>query len=277
MRNDATRMSPPRSGRLLLRMALLSCLAAAAGSGASAAVPAVPLVAPPPPNPLAAPIPPAERMASDDPAVLGVVSLLLPQDMLEAAVDREFDAGFLKAFNQDPQSIAVEQSYPGTRDAALAAGRGAAHAIFSEEFGRFRIVYAGILTESFTRAELGRLTTFLRSALGRKLVAMGDKIYDMDSLQAAMQSSLAGPPLTGQAIARSVNPQFVDALTDQEIKEMARFALTAEGRKFTALNPRVQAETASWLNNVFQNRMGDVQVAVVRAVSDHIRKLKSSH
>ncbi|WP_157216505.1 DUF2059 domain-containing protein [Flavisphingomonas formosensis] len=230
------------------------------------------------PPPAALPIvAPSLRVSDSDPLVTVAVDCLLPKDRLEGQLISNFDKGFYDSFDKDPQAVELERQYPGTRAAALEAGRAAAKTVLLQAFADLRTIYVRMLTDTFLRQEFVQLDAFLQSPVGRKMVNLGEKAVDPNKLIDEARSSPNGLSVTQQSISRAMNPLFLDNMTDDEIKALGRFALTPPGRKFYALTPRVKRELADWMSGLLNGSMGDIQVAVARAVADHIRNLKAAN
>lgn len=234
---------------------------------------AVPVASPVPALPVASS---ALRVDGNDPLVLLAVDLLLPRERLQRQFMSNFEQGFAQTFDKDPQTIELERKFPGIRNAILEAARPVAKTALIQADGDLRAVYVRMLTDTFIRREFVQLDGFLQSPVGQKIVSLGEQVVGADKLLKAVQSS---PDLsvTLESIARATNPVFLDSLTEDEIKAVTRFAITPCGRKFDALTPRIQAEIADWMSGLFKDKMGDIQAAVARAATNHIRNLKAAN
>ena len=167
----------------------------------------------------------------------------------------------------------MEQKYPGITGSISAAVRNVVTQVIADSLPGLRKQIEQLVADNFDAVEQRETYDFLASPAGRKMVAMGDKIYNQDKLRAGMAKL---PPeqrkLTGEALAAAIDPDFVTLLTPDELAAVNAFAASAGGSKMAATTPQLQTLIATWANTTLAGHGDEIRAATIQQIDTFIAK-----
>lgn len=200
---------------------------------------------------------------------LELAKLFVPETDLALTTEQNFSKGFDRALAEDQTSAQLERQFPGTLAAARAAGLKVVSDAMPESIRSLQLQYQQFLASEFTPAEQVELLAFMRSPTGRKLVSLGDQIYDTDKIPVTGKD---GEPVkvTQEQIAAAVDYGVIAKFSTEELTELANFSRTKAGKKLQGATQKVQQLIADWVNQFMAAQMQPVQAAVLTAVRDHV-------
>lgn len=211
----------------------------------------------------------APMQAAQENVALEVGRLFAPPELMLASAAKGFDEGFSRSIADDQNLKTAEKRYPGLTAAVKAAARGAVLEGMKGGIGDLQAQAAALFGREFTPVEQSQLLEFMRSSTGRKLVSLGDQVYDTDKLVGKLATD-SNTKLTQQDVAAAQSFAFIGKMTEPELMELVRFSATPTGGKFRTVLPKVQALMASWTNDLVAKQQQPIQAAVMRAMRTHI-------
>jgi hypothetical protein len=111
---------------------------------------------------------------------------------------------------------------------------------------------AALFDASFTNTELRQLTGFWKSPTGQNLLDRINANATYKNVSSEIAADLESETdVSNAAIARDKNDavkRAVDKLTKSDLEAIARFGMSASGKKFVAIRPKKDAIDAKWFN-----------------------------
>lgn len=226
------------------------------------------------PGTMAAQQAPSPSPVADVPRAIG--ELYAPREMMKAKTAAHFDKSFRAGLARSQDTARIEQQFPGIMDAAGSAARRVVIDAMDAKIAGLQNQIAAFVAADFTAPEQQGLLAFMQSSTGRKLVSMGDEIYDTDKLVKQAAQAGATPAITQQQMASSLDYGFIGKMTPDELKQMAAFGVTPAGRKLQASTAKLQQLVVTWVNAFMAEQQGPIQTAVVTAMQQYVAKAKKA-
>lgn len=200
----------------------------------------------------------------------------VPTDGSTQGAMANYERQFLRSFENDSASVAIEKQYPGLANAALAAGKTVVEKAFRQYIPQTHVEIVQYMDSRFTADELMKINAFYGTAVIRS--SMKDIVQNIDTdkitdeMKAKMRAGNGEIAVDRNQVLSAATTSAMKTMTDAQIVIYSEFVATPTGRKFMlnaeALIDIVAKSTSKAMNEV----IGPVQQAVMTAARDHVAK-----
>lgn len=200
----------------------------------------------------------------------------VPTDVSTEGALANYERQFLRSFESESASAAMEKQYPGLTRAALAAGKAVVEKALRQYIPQSQLEVVQYMDSKFTTDELVKINAFygklvIQSSM-KDIVGNIDTDKIADDMKAKMRTGNGEIAVDKDQVLSAATASAMQTMTDDQIKAYSEFVRTPTGRKFMlnadSLVDIVAKSTSKSMNEV----MGPVQQAVMTAARDHMAK-----
>lgn len=188
--------------------------------------------------------------------------LFAPSALMLEQTGANFDRSFKATLANNAQIAAMEQKHPGLLDALSSTARDVVLKGMEAGLPDLHRQIADLISNDFDGVEQRQLYDFMVSPTGRRMVALGAQVYNRDKLRAGAIDSDGKPALTADKLAGAIDPNFMDRVSSADLAVLAAFSATPGGQKMVAVQPKLQAVTAAWINTLIAAQNDKIEAAV---------------
>lgn len=200
--------------------------------------------------PVVAPAAPPVATAPVSAEACAFAEAYVPADMTTRQAVAAFRAEGAKALALQPAIVALEQRNPGASGKLLDAGAVTVEKAYRERLPAFHQRIAMAAGAELSAEDLRSITQFLISPTGRALQGAVAANIDTGKIAAAGR---ANGQVTSSDITGAMNiAGSLQAMTPDQIAELARFGGTGAGRRFQSVVPKLQAAITDETNKLGQ-------------------------
>lgn len=174
----------------------------------------------------------------------------VPAEATTRAAVASFRTEGARALAQQPALVAIEQRNPGTRAKLLDVGATVVERSYRERLPGMQQRIGAVAAANLSAADLRDVTRFLLSPTGQAVQNAVAANIDTAKIAAAAQ---AKGEFTTNDLTGSMNlVGSLQAMTPEQIGELAKFSATPAGRRFQAVVPKLQAVVTEETNKLAQ-------------------------
>jgi hypothetical protein len=234
----------------------------------------VPTPTPPPmyvPSPTLAvlqELPEAQRAKTE--TALQFAQLYSPADIVKANAMRLSRKTVMDLSANDAASVAMESRYPGVTVAAADAAANVVGVVYDREMPNVHQRLANIIHRYFSEPLAQDAIKFYASDTGRTVIRTITETADPAEIQKKVTSNPEAV-VTKADIIGAVSTGNISTLTDDQIRELARFGASPAGLRLQRATPLLLEELTSSLNLLITQQRPEVQAAIMVTVADFQR------
>ena len=200
----------------------------------------------------------------------------VPTEVSTQGALANYERQFLRGFESDGTSVAMEKQYPGLAKAALAAGKVVVEKALRQYIPQSQTEVMQFMDSRFTTGELVKINAFYGKSANQS--SMKDIVQNVDSdkiaddMKAKMKTGTAEIAIDKDQMLSAATASAMKTMTDDQIKAYSEFMATAAGRKFMLNAGTLLDIVAKSTSTALTEVMGPVQQAVMTAARDHVAK-----